>query len=178
LNYWQIPLLWWESLDPGSQTDILNLVIVVVTAIVSVYLIRRQLRQNEEAIRENTKERELQALVYLFDSISNKERRQARKYVLLELGNKSWKTLKRDDQDRLIDVWDSYDNLALLVKEDYLRKDVVVKMWGKGIKSCYERSKRQLDEFRLERVKKMKGALEEGEAKEYMKYFEELAKSL
>jgi len=118
-------------------------------------------------------------LLHLFETLSKKESRKAREFVLLGLKKRPWKSLTEDEQDNLTSVWLLYDNVGLLEENGFLEKKIIEKMWGDSIKSCYCKSKETLDDFRKnERVPNLRDVLTEDEARNYIPHFENLAKKL
>jgi hypothetical protein len=111
--------------------DALTLIVTAIIAVVSVWLILRELAQNRAATQ-------LQSLLHLFDNLSSPQARRNRKFVQLELGDKKWADLTDDERERLVSVWVWFDNLALLRRSNYV-DDNEVNMWRDTIVSCYRK---------------------------------------
>lgn len=174
------------SWDARTWIDIVTLIAAIVSATFFIYyviLIRKQLQHTEETLKESINTNRLQALTFIFRDLSSPESRENRRYILLDLKNDSWKDLPPPLQLKVIEVWGSFDQIAYMIKVMGLPKKLVIDMWGNAIKSIYLKSKKQLDECKEERIENLvmenkKDNFSEKEAREYMKYFTELAEEI
>lgn len=178
------------SLDAKTWIDIFTLIAAVASASLFLYYVimtKRQLLNAEKSSRalleESNRTNLLQALTFIFRDLSSPQSRENRRYILLDLKDRSWKKLDTPKKRKLIEVWGSFDQIAYLIARDLLPKEYVTDMWGNAIKTIYQKSKKQLEEVKEERIKELvkkngEDIFSEQEAREYMKYFTELAKEI
>lgn len=139
-----------------------------------------QLRVLTGQLKQTSKTTELQALTFIFNSLSSDRSRENRRFVQLELGDTHWDNLSNEQKLQLSDVWGSFDQIAYLIEKWGLPKEIVIDMWGPVIRSCYLKSKDQLEQCKEERIRELgkNGGLSRETAIKYMIYFESLAKKI